>query len=146
MTRIILQHGQNAPLTLDIEEGNTAPIHLHFPQALPLAAAQAEIAPAGPQAAPASRIRRFLPVAATAVVCAGLLYTFGGLHASVPAMPESAPLPPLPSSGPMDTQAHAPAPTAPQQILKALHQPAHLEMPSPAPAPTQAGSPFGLEN
>ncbi len=146
MTRIILQHGQNAPLTLDIEEGNTAPIHLHFPQALPLAAAQAEIAPAGPHAAPASRIRRFLPVAATAVVCAGLLYTFGGLHASAPTMPESAPLPPLPSSGPLETQPQGPAPTAPQQILKALHQPAHLEMPSPAPAPAQAGSPFGLEN
>ena len=144
MTRIILQHGQNAPLTLDIEEGNTAPIHLHFPQALPLAAAQTEIVPAGPQGAPASRIRRFLPVAATAVVCAGLLYTFGGLHASAPTMPESAPLPPLPSSGPLDTQPQAAAPTAPQQILKALHQPAHVEMPASAPA--QAGSPFGLEN
>lgn len=144
MTRIILQHGQNAPLTLDIEEGNTAPIHLHFPQALPLTPAQAEIAPAGPQAAPASRIRRFLPVAATAVVCAGLLFTFGGPRASAPAMPESAPLPPLPSSGPLETQPQGPAPTAPQQILKALHQPAHVEMPPSAPA--QAGSPFGLEN
>ncbi|MBS1054285.1 hypothetical protein [Gluconobacter kondonii] len=144
MTRIILQHGQNAPLTLDIEEGSTAPIHLHFSQALPVAAPQAEIAPAGPQATPARRIRRFLPVAATAAVCAGLLLTFGGLRASAPAMPESAPLPPLPSSGPMDTQAQAPAPTAPQQILKALHQPAHVEMPPSTPA--QAGSPFGLEN
>ena len=146
MTRIILQHGQNAPLTLDIEEGSTAPIHLHFSQALPVAAPQAEIAPVGPQTAPASKIRRFLPVAATAAVCAGLLYTFGGLHASAPAMPESAPLPPLPSSGPLETQPQAQAPTAPQQILKPQHQPAHLEMPSPAPAPAQAGSPFGLEN
>ncbi|GFE97779.1 hypothetical protein [Gluconobacter sp. Gdi] len=144
MTRIILQHGQNAPLTLDIEEGSTAPIHLHFSQALPVAAPQAEIAPVGSQAAPASRIRRFLPVAATAAVCAGLLYTFGGLHASAPVMPESAPLPPLPSSGPLETQPQAQAPTAPQQILKALHQPAHVEMPPSAPA--QAGSPFGLEN
>ncbi|MEN3177522.1 hypothetical protein ABDK75_16270 [Gluconobacter sp. OJA] len=146
MTRIILQHGQNAPLTLDIEEGSTAPIHLHFSQALPVAAPQAEIAPVGLQAAPASRIRRFLPVAATAAVCACLLLTFGGLRASAPTMPESAPLPPLPSSGPLETQPQAQAPTAPLQILKALHQPAHLEMPSPAPTPAQAGSPFGLEN
>lgn len=144
MTRIILQHGQNAPLTLDIEEGSTAPIHLHFSQALPVAAPQAEIAPVGSQAAPASRIRRFLPVAATAAVCAGLLFTFGGPRASAPAMPESAPLPPLPSSGPLETQPQGPAPTAPQQFLKALHQPAHVEMPPSAPA--QAGSPFGLEN
>jgi len=144
MTRIILQHGQNAPLTLDIEEGSTAPIHLHFSQALPVAAPQAEIAPVEPQVPPVSRIRRFLPVAATAAVCAGLLLTFGGLRASAPALPESAPLPPLPSSGPLETQPQGPAPTAPQQILKALHQPAHVEMPPSAPA--QAGAPFGLEN
>ncbi|KXV49939.1 hypothetical protein AD945_03075 [Gluconobacter albidus] len=142
MTRIILQHGQNAPITLDVDGESMAPIHLHFSQA------PDPTVPAEPVAGTQKgRIRRFLPLAGAAALCGGLFLTFGGLQASAPSMPESAVLPPLPMTGPMEAPA-APAgnDTTKEQLLKALHQPAHVEAAPGTPAPQQAPSPFGLEN
>ncbi|WKE49653.1 hypothetical protein [Gluconobacter oxydans] len=101
MTRIILQHGQNAPITLDVDGKSMAPIHLHFSQAPDSTAVQAEPVAAVQK----SRIRRFLPAAGVAAVCGVLFLTFGGLQASAPSMPESAALPPLPMTGPMEVPA-----------------------------------------
>lgn len=143
MTRIILQHGQNAPITLDVDGKSMAPIHLHFSQAPDSTAVQAEPVAAVQK----SRIRRFLPAAGVAAVCGVLFLTFGGLQASAPSMPESAALPPLPMTGPMEVPAAPVARDSTQeQILKALHQPAHVEPAASAPAPRQSSSPFGLEN
>jgi len=176
MTRITIRTGDQAPVTLEIAPGLTAPIHLHLgdtapasPPATPIGTGTAALL-----APPAPRNRRRLGWigAVCAVTGFGVVLT---VVRSGPgdAMPPASVLPPLPG-GAVSTmiapepRGLRPAPTLEAQkaqILAALGQPATPSRAAAAPAsvapasaapagpapaapsaPSPAASPFGLEN
>ncbi|NHN89981.1 hypothetical protein [Acetobacter conturbans] len=151
MTRIVIQTGTSAPVTLDIEDtGDNAPVHLHLPAAPNLPAGQPK-----EEAAKWRVWRRPAVVAALTVIAVfAVMRVTAPPSSQEPPPPPFARLPPIPGHGPeiLQRQTEAPRTTDDRQVLlDALKQPAHVEPPPGVPGNALATAPsatnaFGLEN
>lgn len=157
MTRIVIQTGSSAPITLDIEDtGDTAPIHVHLPSAL----TTSPITPSENRLPKKQRLRALPWRHPIAIAAVSVVAVLGLLRITTPSPqeePVSAPfarLPPIPGNGPQLPLRQSDAQTREdekQAILDTLKLPARVEPPPGVTSPTKnaassAVNAFGLEN